>query len=247
MGTIELSNADGRGLLAAKPERRGWRGLTPNPSAFPGGRSAVGQAFTLIELLVVIAIIAILASMLLPSLSRAQEAGRTATCTSNLKQFGLSLTLYAQDNNDKLPDTQNWLFTQGTNIYSGTLFPYLRLARIYLCPTDAIQLKRKSSYNPNWRDFSYSMNGYLSGMLYRQFEEPTKTFTFMEEDITSPLNDGLVIPNGLDILAYRHQNRGNLLMADVHVERWSAKKYSKYATAGESRFWKPFGPATEPQ
>ena len=245
MGRDEPSNQCGPRLLEVKPE--GNRGLTSNHPVSPGGRRGLGTAFTLIELLVVIAIIAILAAMLLPSLSRAQEAGRTATCTSNLKQFGLALTLYAQDNSDKLPGTQDWLFTQGTNIYSGTLFPYLRLARIYLCPTDAIQLKRKSSYNPNWRDFSYSMNGNLSGMLYRQFEEPTRTFTFMEEDITSPLNDGLVIPNGLDILAYRHQNRGNLLMADVHVERWSAKKYSKYATAGESRFWKPFGPATEPQ
>lgn len=54
--------------------------------------------FTLIELLVVIAIIGILASMLLPTLGRAREAGKKAKCVSNLHQIVLAWTMYADDN-----------------------------------------------------------------------------------------------------------------------------------------------------
>ena len=109
-------------------------------------------AFTLVELLVVVAIIAVLAALLLPSLTQCKAAARRAQCTSNLRQLGVAAELY-WDDNEGACFRYSGARTNGGQLYwfgwlqdgaegerdfdarAGALFPYLQEGGVELCPS----------------------------------------------------------------------------------------------------------------
>lgn len=97
------------------------------------------KGFTLIELLVVIAIIAILAAILFPVFARARENARRSSCSSNLKQIGLGIMMYTQDNDGGLPPYRTSTATGSLTadwpaLYRPTI-EYIKNTQVFRCPS----------------------------------------------------------------------------------------------------------------
>lgn len=211
------------------------------------GRSAALQSFTLVELLVVIAVIGILAALLLPALGTAKSRGGTATCLSNLKQWGVALHLFASENHDRVPP-EGWAnppvrptAAVHTNAWYVVLPRVMNLPWYYdmtwrtnagaepepslwICPSNP----RRSNGN---NLFHYCMNGLLDGtgandrvVRLSSFMNPsTKVFLFDSKNLpavhANPRSPGGFVHTNL------HGGGAQFLFLDGRAARFPASEY----------------------
>ena len=206
------------------------------------------MTFTLIELLIVISIIAILAAMLLPALNKAREKSKAIVCKSNLKQTGVILQFYAQDNNDYSPAAQGYessLWSNGHH-WQAMLFAnnYVKgkdsdNLKVFMCPSepDAKTSWYGATYGINWTTFGYSvkqepkigrvaMFGTASELMYVADTPPTRhnpnfaaPFSFAAWDKSWPGETASSYP-----VYRRHQNQTNVLCLAGNVTNLEQKR-----------------------
>jgi prepilin-type N-terminal cleavage/methylation domain-containing protein len=158
--------------------------------------------FTLIELLVVIAIIAILASMLLPALSRAKEKAKQVNCLSNARQLALGVMLYVEEHADTFPPSTDYSADTSLpeRIWTMKVLPYIQSTAVFSCPSVP-----NKAFASNWAERGLGSIGYTTATAYDPLEvEGFSTFT-RASTMTSPTLCPLFgdTPNGPTADKYR--------------------------------------------
>ncbi|OGV47635.1 MAG: hypothetical protein A2017_21745 [Lentisphaerae bacterium GWF2_44_16] len=191
-------------------------------------------AFTLIELLITISIIAILASMLLPSLQKARGKAKELKCAANLKQLGTAFFMYADEHDGYLPvsggSPNRWCQT--------SIPPYTndkgQRTPLYLCPSDS------SKYNPTYYStVSYGYKIPLHGKKLSKQNKPSLALLLCDNADTGDGNTPYDVSwyyatNGILALAkQRHSGGINICFLDGHMKFWR----TSIPTSSSDDFW----------
>ena len=206
-------------------------------------------AFTLIELLVVIALIAILAGMLLPALSRSKAKAHAIKCVNGLKQIGLAGQMYADDNQDTIPQSSHTRVS-----WIGTLQPYLAGTNMYRCAQDPNKTNRVASYGINdYLTPNPTGAKHLNCSKLSAVPSPSETF-YMTECADkfdgsdhfhfADASEGGYTTNAFSqqVAVARHAGSANYLFVDWHVDslKWNHTVRNRLQAEG-SKFVHPHG------
>ncbi len=205
------------------------------------------RIFTLIELLIVIAIIAILASMLLPALSKARATAQGAKCLSNNKQIGLYLTMYAGDCDGVYPyaaDSIAWEKASANGDVGWTNLLRINIDApkgIFQCPTEP---RRQFSYSLNCNEVFWKLGGNFGSWRQSLFDSASTGSSMI---IAEEALDTLFTDDDSDLDNYTQNTRPTrdphggyvLLFIDGHTEKVRNYDFNRisYYTFGYEKGW----------